>query len=54
MIERIEERESTVLLLENGKKYIVDENADEIIKKIVEFESKIVVQASIKKDTQFD
>lgn len=52
MIERIESHESTVLYLENGKKYIVDEDPEEIIEKIIAFESKIQLFAAHKKETK--
>lgn len=42
LIERIEITNDTIILLENGKKLIVDESPDEIIEKIIKFESKIL------------
>ncbi|WP_231580385.1 MULTISPECIES: flagellar FlbD family protein [unclassified Marinitoga] len=41
MIEKIEARPDTTILLNNGHIYIVKENIDEIIKEIVEFKGKI-------------
>jgi len=42
LIERIEAANDTIILLDSGKKLLVDETPDEIIKKIIEFESRIV------------
>jgi len=40
-IETIEERPDTIITLTNEKKYLVTESAEEIIKKIIEFNEKI-------------
>ena len=40
----------TIILLENGKNIIVSERPDEIVEKIVEFESEIAFRAQKKKD----
>lgn len=41
MIERIEHKMDTMVWLDNGKKIIVDETAEEIIEKIKEYEADI-------------
>lgn len=41
-IEKIEEVPETVITLMNGNKYIVEESADEVISKIVEFKRSIL------------
>ncbi|GAB6188460.1 hypothetical protein JCM30566_01990 [Marinitoga arctica] len=41
MIEKMEERPDTTILLNNGHIYIVKESIDEIIKEIIDFRSKI-------------
>lgn len=40
-IEKIEEIPETVITLANGKKFLVKENTDEIIKKVIEYKNKI-------------
>lgn len=50
LIERIEMTNDTIILLDNGKKLIVDEKPDEIIAKIIEFESKILPIIQDKKE----
>lgn len=40
-IEKIEEIPETVITLTNGKKFLVKENTDEIIKKVIEYKNKI-------------
>jgi flagellar protein FlbD len=42
LIERMDEYESTIILMQNGKKYIVDEKIDEIVESILSFESNIL------------
>jgi len=50
LIERIEPTNDTIILLDGGKKIIVDETPEEIIEKIIEFESKIIPRIINKKD----
>jgi len=50
LIERIEATNDTIILLDGGKKIIVDETPEEIIEKIIEFESKIIPRIINKKD----
>lgn len=52
LIERIETTNDTIILLDSGKKIIVDETPEEIIKKIVEFESRIMPNVINKKDVE--
>lgn len=52
LIETIEENADTLITLENGKKYIVEETAEEIIEKIITFESTIKTKIQIKKETE--
>ncbi|WP_010292393.1 flagellar FlbD family protein [Clostridium senegalense] len=40
-IEKIESVPDTVITLSNGKVYLVKENRDEVMKKIIEFKRKI-------------
>ena len=51
-IETIEERPDTVITLTNEKKYLVNENVDEIIEKIINFEKEIHIK--IRKFNQED
>ena len=44
-IEKIEAVPQSVITLSNGKKYLVIESNEEIIKKIVNFKSKIIKRA---------
>lgn len=46
-IEVIEETPDTVILLTNDRRYVVKESADEIIDKIVNFQSMIVKKKQI-------
>ena len=41
-IEKIEELPDTTITLYNGKKYIVSESAEEVVKKIIEYRKKIL------------
>lgn len=41
MIEKIESRPDTTIILNNGHIYIVQEGVEDIINKIIEFKSKI-------------
>lgn len=41
-IEKLEEIPETVVTLVNGKKYIILENCDEVIEKIIKYKNKIV------------
>lgn len=41
-IEKIEQVPETVITLMNGNKYIVEEDVDEVINKIIEFKRKVV------------
>lgn len=41
-IEKIEEVPETVITLVNGNKYIVEEDPDEVINKIIEFKKKVL------------
>lgn len=50
LIERIERTNDTIILLEGGKKLIVNETPDEIREKIIEFEAEIIVRSKRKKD----
>lgn len=50
MIERIIPLKDTIILLENGKKIIVNEGPDEIVEKIMEFEAEVAFRAQKKKD----
>lgn len=50
MIERIIPMKDTIILLENGKKIIVNERPDDIVEKIMDFESEIAFQSQKKKD----
>jgi flagellar protein FlbD len=40
-IETVESTPDTVITLTNGKKYVVAENVDDIMKKVVEYKQKI-------------
>jgi flagellar protein FlbD len=40
-IETVEATPDTVITLTNGKKYVVAENVDDIVKKVVEYKQKI-------------
>jgi flagellar protein FlbD len=40
-IETVESTPDTVITLTNGKKYVVAENVDDIVKKVVEYKQKI-------------
>jgi flagellar protein FlbD len=40
-IETVEATPDTVITLTNGKKYVVAENVDDIVKKVVEYKRKI-------------
>jgi flagellar protein FlbD len=40
-IETVESTPDTVITLTNGKKYVVAENVDDIVKKVVEYKRKI-------------
>jgi flagellar protein FlbD len=51
-IERVIPLKDTILLLIDGKKIIVNESPDEIIKKIIDFESEISYMAINKKEVQ--
>lgn len=50
LIERMEQVNNTIIYLHDGKKYIVDESVEEIIEKIMKFESKIVFYSTNKED----
>lgn len=52
LIERIELTNDTIILLESGKRLIVDETPDEIINKIIHFESQIIPNIVNKKDIE--
>ncbi|WGS65240.1 flagellar FlbD family protein [Marinitoga aeolica] len=41
MIEKMEERPDTTIILNNGHIYVVKESVEEIIQRIIEFKSKI-------------
>jgi len=41
LIEFVEETPDTVITLTTGKKYVVKESMDEILKRVVEYKSKI-------------
>ncbi|QTA38911.1 flagellar FlbD family protein [Thermosipho ferrireducens] len=41
-IEKVEELPDTTITLYNGKKYIVNESAEEVIKKIIEYKKQIL------------
>lgn len=43
LIEFIEETPDTVITLTTGKKFVVKETAEEIIKKIIEYKNKIYI-----------
>ena len=49
-IEKIEGLKDTILIMEDGKKILVSENPEEIVERIIEFESKIIYKSQIKKD----
>lgn len=40
-IEKIEQVPETVITLNNGKKYLVKEDREEVVKRIIEFKKKI-------------
>jgi len=40
-IEKIEQIPDTVITLVNGKKYLVKEDSDEIIRRVIEYKNKI-------------
>jgi len=40
-IETVESTPDTVITLTNGKKYVVSESVDDIVKKVVEYKQKI-------------
>lgn len=50
LIETIEAKSDTFVILDNGKRYIVDENAEEIKQLIIDFESKILKYQTFKED----
>lgn len=41
-IEKIEEIPETVITLNNGKKYLVKESTEDIIKEVIDFRKKII------------
>lgn len=41
LIETIESTPDTVITLNNGKKYVVTENIDEVIEKVMQYKSRI-------------
>jgi flagellar protein FlbD len=43
-IEKIEEVPESVITLTNGKKYLVQESIDEIIKKVISYKRKINIE----------
>jgi flagellar protein FlbD len=45
LIETIEETPDTVITLTSGKRYIVSESSDEIIKLVIEYKKKIFTQS---------
>jgi len=46
-IETIEATPDTVITLTDGKKYIVTESTDEVMKRIIEFRSRVFEKATI-------
>lgn len=52
MIERIIPMKDTIILLESGKKIIVKEEPNEIIEKIIVFESEVSFRVQNKKDVE--
>lgn len=44
-IETVESTPDTVITLTNGKKYVVAENVEEIIKKVIEYKQKLLFRA---------
>lgn len=52
MIERIIPLMDTIVLLENGKKIIVNEGPKEIVEKIIDFESEILMRVENKKEVK--
>lgn len=52
MIERIIPLMDTIILMEDGKKIIVDEGPDQIIEKIIDFESEILLRIENKKEVK--
>lgn len=42
-IEKLEEVPETIITLTNGKKYLVKESNDEVVKKVIEYKRKIYV-----------
>ncbi|MCQ1527994.1 flagellar FlbD family protein [Lutispora saccharofermentans] len=47
LIETIEETPDTVMTLRDGKKYVVLENAEEIIHRIIDFKRKVFTNENI-------
>jgi len=43
LIETIEETPDTVITTTNGKKYVIKENIEEIVEKVVKYKSKILL-----------
>lgn len=47
LIETIEETPDTVITLRDGKKYVVLENVEEIIQRIIDFKRKVFTKENI-------
>lgn len=47
LIETIEATPDTVITLTDGKKYIVTESTDEVMKRIIDFRSRVFEKATI-------
>jgi flagellar protein FlbD len=46
LIEQIKETPDTVITMTNGKKILVEDTADEIIEKVINYRQKIIVVSS--------
>jgi flagellar protein FlbD len=46
LIEQIKETPDTVITMTNGKKILVEDTADEIIEKVINYKQKIIVVSS--------
>lgn len=51
LIETIEETPDTIITTTNGKKFVVKENIEEIIEKVVKYKSKILLINRIEEDS---
>lgn len=52
LIETVEETPDTIVILMNGHRYIVKENLDEVIEKIIDYRNKITFKKSINSEAK--